>query len=98
MSESGGRGGKVVLVNERDDGKDDLMGQRMFRIWVAGRLKDGFAKAIDSGLEQEEAKPNTALSGELVDQAQLHGLLERLGKLGVEVVRFETYPSGGDGK
>ena len=79
------------------------MSRRTFRIWVAGRLKDGFAEAIDPGLVQQEVEVNTALSGELVDQAQLHGLLERLGSLGVEVVRFETYgrdderPSTGGG-
>ena len=68
------------------------MSKRAFRVWVAGRLKDDFVKAIDPSLEQELVETNTALSGELVDQAQLHGLLQRLGSLGVEVIRFETYP------
>ena len=68
------------------------MSKRAFRVWVAGRLQDDFIKAIDPALEQELVETNTALSGELVDQAQLHGLLQRLGSLGVEVIRFETYP------
>lgn len=69
------------------------MSKRAFRIWVAGRLRDGFAKGIDPALEQELAETNTALSGELVDQAQLQGLLQRLSSLGLEVVRFDTYPA-----
>lgn len=68
------------------------MSKRAFRIWVAGRLKDDFVKGIDPALEQQVVETNTALSGELVDQAQLYGLLQRLNSLGVEVIRFETYP------
>jgi hypothetical protein len=68
------------------------MSKRAFRVWVAGRLGDGFAKGIDPALEQDLAETNTALSGELVDQSQLYGLLQRLNSLGVEVIRFETYP------
>ena len=71
------------------------MSKRTFRIWVAGGLKDGFAKGLDPDLDQEIAEANTALSGELVDQAQLQGLLQRLSSLGVEVIRFETYPPAG---
>lgn len=68
------------------------MSKRAFRIWVAGRLRDDFVKGIDAALAQELVETNTALTGELVDQAQLHGLLQRLSSLGVEVIRFETYP------
>lgn len=68
------------------------MSKRAFRIWVDGRLRDGFAEGLDPALEQELVETNTALSGELVDQAQLYGLLQRLSSLGVEVIRFETYP------
>lgn len=67
------------------------MSMRAFRIWVAGRLSDGFAKGIDPALEQDLIESNTVLSGELVDQSQLYGLLQRLNSLGVEVIRFETY-------
>lgn len=72
------------------------MSKLAFRIWVAGRLRDGFVEGLDPGLEQGLAETNTALSGELVDQAQLYGLLQRLSSLGVEVIRFETYPLTGE--
>ena len=68
------------------------MSKRAFRIWVDGRLNDSFVKGIDPALEQETVETNTALSGELSDQAQLYGLLQRLSALGVDVIRFETYP------
>lgn len=67
------------------------MSKQAFRIWVAGRLNEGFGKGFDPALEQELVETNTALSGELVDQAQLYGLLQQLSSLGVEVIRFETY-------
>lgn len=69
------------------------MSKRAFRIWVAGRLNDSFVEGIDPALQQEVVETNTALSGELFDQAQLYGLLQRLSSLGIEVIRFETYPS-----
>ena len=66
--------------------------QRAFRVWVAERLKDGCVKGFDPALEQELVEANAAASGELVDQAQLLGLLQRLSSLGVEVIELETYP------
>jgi hypothetical protein len=43
------------------------MSKRAFRIWVAGRLKDGFVRGFDPVLEQELVEANPAVSSELVD-------------------------------
>lgn len=63
-------------------------GHRRFRIWVAGRLGEGFAEGIGA-IEQRDAGGVTTLTGDLIDQSQVHGLLDRLRDLGVEVLRFE---------
>ena len=55
-----------------------------FRIVVTGRLSEGFATAL-CDLELEAADGRTALTGTFVDQAQLHGVLERLSDLGIEL-------------
>jgi hypothetical protein len=68
------------------------MSRGTFCVWVSGRLADDFAKAFDPEMEQGETENGSTLSGELVDQAQIRGLLDRLGNLGIDVVRFETYP------
>lgn len=69
---------------------DHQQGQRRFRIWVTGRLGAEFTDGID-GLNQQYADGATMLIGELADQSRIHGVLDRLRNLGVEVLRFETW-------
>ena len=56
-----------------------------YRVIVRGRLSDRLASAFE-GLTVEPADGETALSGCFVDQAQLHGVLDRLRALGIELV------------
>jgi hypothetical protein len=66
-------------------------GIRSFRIWVQGRLDEGFCEGL-AGIEQQDVATGTMLSGALLDQAQLHGTLDVLRSLGIEVLRFEVDP------
>jgi hypothetical protein len=61
------------------------MQPRRYRIVVRGRLSDRFGSAFD-GFDVEPLRGETTLTGEVVDQAQLHGLLGRLRDLGIELV------------
>ncbi len=70
-------------------------GTRRFRIWVQGRLDEGFSEGLD-GVDQEVVPAGTILSGALVDQSQLHGTLELLRDLGIDVLRFEVDPTATD--
>lgn len=62
---------------------------RRYRIRVAGRLSEGFAEGIGAD-EQHAADGTTTLVGELQDQSQLYGVLDRLRSLGLEILSFET--------
>ena len=64
-------------------------GNRRFRIWVEGRLDEDFHLGL-ADVEQEAIPAGTVLSGALFDQSQLHGTLDLLRSLGIEVVRFEV--------
>jgi hypothetical protein len=64
--------------------------QQRFRIWVAGRLGEGFSAGIGEDIEQDAIEGETRLTGPLVDQSQLHGILDHLRRLGIEVLRFES--------
>ncbi len=66
-------------------------GDRRFRIWVHGRLDEDFYRGL-TGIQQEAIPAGTVLSGELLDQSQLHSTLDLLRSLGIEVVRFEVDP------
>ena len=70
---------------------DSYPGTRRFRIWVQGRLDEGFSEGIE-GMDQEVVPAGTMLSGALVDQSQLHGTLDLLRDLGIDVLRFEVDP------
>ena len=72
------------------------MGVRRFRIWVLGRLDESFGEGL-VGVEQEDLSAGTMLSGTVVDQSQLHGTLDLLRDLGIEVLRFEVDPPRGPG-
>ena len=76
------------MEHEQNDGAP---GARRFHIWVQGRLAEGFSDGLD-GIDQEVVPAGTKLSGALLDQSQLHGTLDLLRSLGIEVLRFEVDP------
>ena len=56
-----------------------------YRVVVRGRLGSCFASAFEE-LELESQGGETSLTGWFADQAQLHGLLDRLRDLGIPIV------------
>jgi hypothetical protein len=56
-----------------------------YRIVVKGRLTDSFASVFED-LSVEPLPGRTALEGDFIDQSQLHGVLDRLRGLGIELV------------
>jgi len=59
-----------------------------YRIIVKGRLGEHFTSVFD-GLQIEALSGETAISGPIADQGQLHGVLERIRDFGLELVRVE---------
>jgi hypothetical protein len=56
-----------------------------YEIVVKDRLSSRFDAALP-GVELEAGQGRTVLRGEFADQAQLHGLLDRLRDFGIELV------------
>ena len=56
-----------------------------YRIVVAGQLGPRYSGAFD-GMTVELFDENTAIVGEIRDQAHLQGLLERIASLGLRLV------------
>jgi hypothetical protein len=56
-----------------------------YRVVVRGALGPSFASAFEE-LEIESHQGETSLTGSFADQAQLHGLLDRLRALGIPIV------------
>jgi hypothetical protein len=56
-----------------------------YRIVVRGEIGDHFGVFFD-GLALERVHGTTVLTGPVRDQAHLHGLIERIQELGIELV------------
>jgi hypothetical protein len=68
--------------------EQDGSGSRRYRITVRGRLSERFASAFD-GKAVEAAGRDTALVGDVRDQSQLFGLLDRVRDLGLDLRSME---------
>jgi hypothetical protein len=63
----------------------DAVGPTTYRIVVRGELSQRYAPAFE-GMTLTRGDGETAIVGLVIDQAQLHGLLNRVGDLGLELV------------
>ena len=59
-----------------------------YRIVVRGEIDDRFA-FLFNGMRMERVEGTTVLTGTVVDQAQLHGYIERLAELGLDLIGIE---------
>ena len=64
------------------------MGSNRYRIVLRGRLSERFESAFE-GMAVEAGSNQTVLVGEVRDQAELYGLLDRLGDFGIELVAVQ---------
>jgi hypothetical protein len=62
-----------------------------YEITVRGRLSAALAEGFD-GLTAIPSGPNTVLRGEVVDQAALYGVLDRIESLGLELLDISRRP------
>ena len=60
----------------------------MYQICVQGRLTERLAAALE-GMTLHGDDVNTVFTGEVKDQSQLYGLLDRLRDLGLELISVQ---------
>jgi hypothetical protein len=70
---------------------------RRYRIVVRGQLSERFTDGFD-GMVVQRGVDVTVFEGELADQAMLHGLLGRIGGLGLELVSVMELCDDGDAR
>jgi hypothetical protein len=64
---------------------------KVYRIVVRSELSKRYATAFE-GMEMEVKSGRTILTGEVKDQAHLHGILDRINGLGLELVSVQSLP------
>lgn len=70
---------------------------KRYQIVVRGQLSERFVEALD-GMVVQRCAGVTAFEGDLADQAMLHGLLGRIGGLGLELVSVMELGSDNDAR
>ena len=63
----------------------------VYRIVVRSELNNRYAVAFE-GLEMETKDGHTVLTGEIIDQPHLHGILARINGLGLRLLSVEALP------
>jgi hypothetical protein len=61
----------------------------VYRIVVRDELSERYAVAFE-GMEMEIGCGQTILTGEIIDQPHLHGILNRIGALGLQLLSVEA--------
>ena len=61
----------------------------VYRIVVRGELSERFAPAFE-GMEMKTEAGQTVLTGKLLDQTRLHGILDRISSLGLRLVSVNS--------
>ena len=67
------------------------MAVALYRLVVEGELGPRYATAFE-GMTIEHVDGNTAIIGEVTDQAHLQGLLERVARMGLHLVSVAPEP------
>ena len=70
---------------------DDRVPAPHYEIRVRGRVSEAALSTFE-GMDAEEAPAETVLHGPVTDQAGLHGLLDRIQSLGLELIEVRRLP------
>jgi hypothetical protein len=63
----------------------------VYRIVVGSELSDKYAVAFE-GMEMETRDGETILTGKIIDQPHLYGILERINGLGLKLLSVQALP------
>ena len=64
----------------------------MYQICIRGRVTERLGSALE-GMRLEAGTTETVFTGEIRDQSQLYGLLDRVRDLGLELVSVQPQPA-----
>jgi hypothetical protein len=63
----------------------------VYRIVVRSELSDRYAVAFE-GVTMETMYGDTVLTGEIIDQPHLYGILDRINSLGLQLISVQALP------
>jgi hypothetical protein len=78
----------IVMDSDRAHG-------RRYRLVLRGELGQPFGFLFE-GMRMDQVAGTTVLTGRVIDQAHLHGLLQRTQELGLELISVQPADEGSD--
>jgi hypothetical protein len=81
-----------MMVSRRS--AEDKLEPTIYQICVRGRLTERLSAALE-GMTLHAGAVNTVFTGEVRDQSQLYGILDRLLDLGLELVSVQPKTEAG---
>jgi hypothetical protein len=72
-------------------GRQQTRRNKAYQIVVRAEIGERFAAAFE-GMEVRISDGRTIITGEIVDQSHLYGILDRINALGLELVSVQTVP------
>jgi hypothetical protein len=82
-------GGKQTM--SKSTGKQTMSKGTVYRIVVRSELNGRYAVAFE-GMEMETKNGDTILTGEVIDQPHLYGILNRINGLGLKLLSVQALP------
>src|SRR5215218_5145309 len=82
-------GGKQAM--SKSMGKQTMSKGTVYRIVVQSELSSRYAVAFE-GMEMETNSGDTILTGEVIDQPHLFGILDRINGLGLRLLSVQALP------
>jgi hypothetical protein len=82
-------GGKQAM--SKSTGKQTMSKNTVYRIVVQSELSSRYAVAFE-GMEMEIKSGDTILTGEVIDQPHLFGILDRINGLGLRLLSVQALP------
>jgi len=68
-----------------------------YKIVVRGELTERFTGAFE-GMKTEAESGQTTITGQVIDQSHLHGILDRISGLGLQLVSVQALPEYAPGE
>ena len=72
-------------------GKQTMSKSTVYRIVVRSELNGRYAVAFE-GMEMETKNGDTIITGEVIDQPHLYGILDRINGLGLKLLSVQALP------
>ena len=79
------------------DSRPEMARGASYRIVVRGELDERFGHLFN-GMKMERVEGTTVLTGSVIDQAQLHGFIDRLEELGLELLSVKQLARAAAGR